>query len=110
MPIDVAERNGHVPAPIRDVRLAENVEWVVWNARPLRTRKFKVLFVIAAYLDSKIQDPAIRELASRTGMDRNRVAQIVDWLEEQGWIAVERFEERHLRNRYTLLRHKGGTA
>ncbi len=69
---------------------------------PIEGRKRRaVLILIAAYLDAGRRDPSVAELAGRTQLRRLAVVAIVDRLERDGWLGIERAPRR--RNRYTLL-------
>jgi DNA-binding MarR family transcriptional regulator len=65
------------------------------------TKRRKILVLIAAYLDAGRDNPSITELAARARLRRIAVVGIVDHLEREGHLAVER--EPNRRNRYSLL-------
>lgn len=66
---------------------------------------FVVLLLIAGYLDAGIRDPSIRELTTLLPkVPTWRIVEIVDGLEREGWIHVERGDDtRNVRNRYSLI-------
>lgn len=63
-------------------------------------KRQKVLVLIAAYIDAGRDDPSIRELAERAKLHRVAVVAVVDRLECDGWLRVQRAAGR--RNRYSL--------
>ncbi|HET7053875.1 MAG TPA: hypothetical protein VFI09_08175 [Solirubrobacterales bacterium] len=69
------------------------------------SKRRKVLILIAAYLDAGRPDPSISELAARARLRRLAVVAIVDRLERDGWLGVERAPRR--RNVYRLLDGRG---
>jgi DNA-binding MarR family transcriptional regulator len=67
------------------------------------TKRRKVLATIAACLDVGRDDPSISELARRAKLSRLAVVAIVDRLERDGLLEVERGLQSVDRNRYSLL-------
>lgn len=68
-------------------------------------KRRKLALLIGAYIDAGINDPSIRMLAMRTGLDARVVVTLVDRLERDGFLAVDR--RRGERNRYSLIDDAG---
>jgi DNA-binding MarR family transcriptional regulator len=85
--------------PVRGPRFA-----AVLRMRIDGTKRHRVLALIAAYLDAGVDDPSITELAERARLPRIAVVQLVDKLEADGLVEIERAprEDRLARNRYRL--------
>lgn len=65
------------------------------------SKRRKVLALIGIFADADRDDPSISELAARARLRRLAVVAIVDHLERDGHLAVQREPGR--RNRYKLL-------
>jgi DNA-binding MarR family transcriptional regulator len=65
------------------------------------SKRRKALLMVAAFIDAGRSNPSISELAARARLRRLAVVAIVDRLEREGWLEVERCKGQH--NRYTLL-------
>ena len=68
------------------------------------TKRRKVLLLIAAYLDAGAPDPSCAMLGRRVGLPSQVVATLVDRLEADGFLSVERATEKRegFRNRYAI--------
>jgi DNA-binding MarR family transcriptional regulator len=89
--------------PVRGPRFA-----AVARMRLNGQKRHRVLALVAAYLDAGIDDPSIAELAARARLGRYVVVQLVDKLEADGFITIERgCREARERNRYRLLGEDG---
>lgn len=65
------------------------------------SKRRKILALVAAYIDAG-RDPSISELAARARLPRSAVIALVDRLESDGYLAIERAPRR--RNVYRLVR------
>ncbi len=64
-------------------------------------KRRKLLVLIAAYIDAGRADPSIRELSKRLKLQRFVVIALVDALERDGLLTVQRASGE--RNRYALI-------
>jgi DNA-binding MarR family transcriptional regulator len=81
-----------------------------WPTEPITEKpvnkwraSFAILFLIAGYLDNGIDDPTVRELNAITKLGNVRIVRLIDQLEANGWISVERGDDaREERNHYRI--------
>jgi excisionase family DNA binding protein len=73
-----------LPEPV----LGPRAPWVLRQPVAGINRR-KVLVLLAAWLDAGYDDPAIRQIARRAGLEPLLTFPLVDALEREGWIAVQ---------------------
>ena len=101
MPHRLIERpDGPRPLPIRAARAGKRMSWAMRHGPADHKKKRNVLILIGAYADNGICDPSIRELAAKADLPPAHVVAIVDWLEQRGYVRVQRSDRE--RNRYEL--------
>jgi hypothetical protein len=73
------------------------------RSKPGSRARAKVLLTVAAFLDEGREDPTIRELAERTGLERLAVIQALERLEVDRQLVVRWGDPRRgERNRYEI--------
>ena len=105
-PVDpVTKRWTKLPIRVPEFRNKTGaVAWIyrTWPPDERHRSSFKVLYLLAGYLDADIDTPSIRELSHRCRLEPKRILQILVKLEREGWIICDWAKQRNERNWYCM--------